>query len=173
MANPNLISATIPGGDMTDIKTAIDVIKNKLSTVLLFNLTDEDRKGLAKMGDKTIPFVKKALGYADQYPNLVPNYMDLPEAKIDLKLAEDLAEIQRLLQPTVTAIDDTLTIAGAEAYDAARTFYGYVLGATEQNVAGSQAIYDDMKQRFPGRPRKSGQQSQNVVDAGKKETTEQ
>ncbi len=155
MANANEISTEIQTADITAIEAAIASIKAKLQPVLLFNLTDEDRKGIAKMADKTIPFVSKALDYADQNGNLVPPYMDLPEAKKDLALARELYRLMQLLQPIVTALDDTYTVAGSEAYDAARSFYNYVLGATKQNVAGTQAIYDDLKQRFPGRSRKA------------------
>ena len=48
-------------------------------------------------------------------------------------------------------------MAGAEAYDAALIFHASVKGASRTNTPGSEAIYEDLVQRFPRGSRKSGQ----------------
>jgi len=45
-------------------------------------------------------------------------------------------------------LDDTITVAGSEAYIAALAFYKSVKVAATMNVPGAQEIYDDLSKRF-------------------------
>ncbi len=107
------------------------------------------------MGAKTLAFVSKTLAYASQNPSLVPNYIDLEEAKKDNKLASDIYVIFQQLSTLLRAIEDTGMIAGSEAYEAALVIYHSIKGASRSNVPGTQAMHDDLKQRFPGRGKQS------------------
>ena len=62
------------------------------------NLTVEERRKLHKMGDKSIAFVEKAAQYADERPDWVPPYLDIPEFKKDLKLARQLKDLLMILE---------------------------------------------------------------------------
>jgi hypothetical protein len=46
-------------------------------------------------------------------------------------------------------------VAGSEAYDAALIFYNSMKGASRVNVPGSQAVYNDLQQRFAVKPQKT------------------
>jgi hypothetical protein len=150
MSTSNRISAVITPEQLAASNDAITAFKNNLSNILILNLTAEERRTMLKMGDKTLAFVKKALEYAAQNPGLVPSFMDLPEAKKDYDLAAALYGIFQQLNTLTTAVEDTGMVAGSEAYEAALVFYHSVKGASRSNVPGSQAIYDDLSQRFPG-----------------------
>ncbi|WP_153796601.1 hypothetical protein [Foetidibacter luteolus] len=103
------------------------------------------------MGDKTVSFVQKALEYAKSNPTMVPNYLDIAEAERDLKLSLDLQTIHNLAGTITLSIEDAMMICGSEAYNVALLIYKAVQGAAKGNVPGSQAILDELKQRFPGR----------------------
>jgi histidyl-tRNA synthetase len=155
MSQKNSVSAVISEVDKQSVLTSINDIKGRLSSLLLFNLSPSDRKEMLKMGDKTLAFVDKALGYADKHPELIPPYLDLDEAKRDFSLANNLNEILRELSTLYQSVEDVLMLSGSEAYSAALMFHASVKGASRSDVAGSRAIYDDLAQRFPGRPRKT------------------
>ncbi len=46
--------------------------------------------------------------------------------------------------------------AGSEVYGAALAYYQAVKGAARARVQGAEAIANDLRERFPGRPRARG-----------------
>jgi hypothetical protein len=47
--------------------------------------------------------------------------------------------------------------AGSEAYQAALVFYKSVKKAAAQDVPGAKTVYEELKTRFPGGKRKTGE----------------
>lgn len=160
MSSSNRISSEITPEQAAAIAAAFEQLKTALAPVLLINLTNEERTAILKMGDKTLAFVSKTLEYATQNPLLVPNYIDLAEAKKDNKLAADIYGIFQQLSSILRGIEDTGMVAGSEAYEAALVIYHSIKGASRSNITGTQAIYDDLKQRFPGRAKLGSQKPQ-------------
>jgi hypothetical protein len=155
MAQENKISSEISAIMLAEIIEKINGISSSMSGVLLFNLTGEERQGLRTMGDKSLAFVRNSLDYADANPTLVPAYLDLPEAKKDFALTGDLLNILQRVNTLQRAIEDTMMVAGSEAFDAASVFYNSVKGASRVNVPGSEAVYNDLQKRYPGHSKKA------------------
>ena len=151
MSLSNKISIEITPDQSAAIAAAFQQLKTVLAPVLTINLTAEDRQSTLKMGDKTLAFVNKTLDYAAQNETLVPSYVDLSEARKDNKLAADLYVIFQQLSTLLRAVEDTGMVAGSEAYEAALIIYHSIKGASRSDIPGTQAIYNDLKQRFPGR----------------------
>jgi len=151
MSKKNQISTAITAEQSTAVMESINSINESLSHVLTINLTADERSAMLKMGDKTLSFVQKALEYAAQHENLRPTFLDLVEAKKDYELAAGLQVIKQGLSALLRAVEDAEMMAGSEAYEAALIFYNSVKGAARSNIAGSQAIEDDLKQLFPRR----------------------
>jgi hypothetical protein len=147
----NLVSGTVTTEQLTQVLNAIKTIKDVLGP-LLQNLDANGRQGLAKMGDKTLAFVSKAMEYSLGNPALNPNYLDTAEAFRDFDLVKKLTTIAQELAPLTRSVEDTAMLAGSDSYAASLMFYGSVKGAAGANVAGAAAVYADLKQRFPGRP---------------------
>lgn len=155
MSQENQVSTTIPAEALADIKAKLDALNASLANYLLFNLTPSDRLELSKMGDKTIAFVQKSLEYAESNPTLVPGYLDIAEAKKDFVLSQELNNILQQVSTLQRAIEDTTMVAGSEAYNAALVFYNSVKGASRVNVPGSEAVYNDLQQRFAAKTKKA------------------
>ena len=153
MIKKNQISAEITAAQSTAVIENVNNITEALKDVLVINLTADDRSHMLKMGDKTLAFVKKALEYATQNGDLAPAFLDLAEAQKDYELASKLDTLRQKVSALLRAIEDAEMVAGSEAYDAALIFYNSVKGAARSNIAGSQAIADDLKVRFPGKRR--------------------
>ncbi len=158
MSQENLISTEIPAQNMADILNQLTAVNNSLAGILIFNLTGQDRKELYKLGDKSQAFVEKSLEYASTNPTLVPTYLDLPEGRKDLKLFQDLSTILKQVSTLQRAVEDTMMVAGSEAYDAALVFYASVRGASRVNVPGSEAIFEDLQKRYIAKSKKKNQQ---------------
>jgi len=117
----------------------------------LVNLTNDEKKNLPKMGDKSVAFVEKSLDYSESTPKLVPPFLDVTELRKDVDLVKQLNPIYNLLSQLFDALDGTYTVLGSEAMVASLSFYHTARDASKKNVPGSKAIYDDLKKRFPGR----------------------
>src|SRR6516162_9936025 len=71
----NRVSASIAPADKTAITAAIATIRGKLP--FLINLTDDERKSILKLGDKSIAFEEKCFNYMTAHPELVPGFIDM------------------------------------------------------------------------------------------------
>ncbi len=114
----------------------------------LLALTPEQRQILPKMKDKTVSFVSKALEYANANSQFAPAYLDVKSLADDINTVSELTPVKNPLASLSMQLNDTVMIAGSEAYVAALTFYNSVKQAARRNVPGAKAIYDDLKQRF-------------------------
>jgi len=152
MATQNLVSAVIAPANKTAVHTSIQSIAAKLP--FLISLTNDERKGGMKLGDKSVAFIAKAISYAHANPTLVPGYVKLAEIEKDYNLQKDLIDIQQWLAGLLQKIDDTQQEAGVEAFNAILGFYQSVHVAAQKDVPGARAIYEDLSQRFPGRTKK-------------------
>lgn len=152
MPAKNLVSAEITAANLAEVKVSIAKIRSKLP--FLISLTDEERKGGMKLGDKTLPFVEKTVDYSASHPQFVANFVDTAEWKKDYKLFRDLTGILAELSPLFQDIVDTTTEVGIEALSPSLTYYSSVKEGAKKNVPGAKDIANDLSIRFPGRPKK-------------------
>ena len=153
MNKENLVSLSISESELTEIRKAIETLQRNLLPYLL-ELTKDEKESLAKMGDKTVAFVTKATEHAEAQPKLVPAFIDVAELRKDLEAIEILRPLFNSLNQLSKGLDDTMTIAGSEAYSSALAFYQSVKVGAKLNVAGAQEIYNDLQVRFPSKTRK-------------------
>ncbi|HET7817686.1 MAG TPA: hypothetical protein VFL70_00095 [Bacteroidia bacterium] len=149
MSTQNLLSNEVTDEAKTEIRKHLSSIDSILP--FLISLTNEERKSMLKLGDKTVAFMDKALDYAHAYPMLIPPYVSIPEVEKDYQLQKDLVDILQWINSLVQKLEDTQQEAGAEAYNSILGFYQSVKVAAEKDVPGARAIYEDLSERFPGR----------------------
>jgi hypothetical protein len=149
MPTDNRISAVLLAADKTAVLAAIETIRTKLP--FLVNLTKDERRKLPKMSDKTIAFDEKCAAYMLAHPELVPSYVNTTEVNKDRALRVAVLDIGQQLKQLVEGVDDTMMLCASEAYSADLSFYQNVRQAAQRGVVGADTIYQDLKQRFPGR----------------------
>lgn len=152
MAQANLHQLSLSAEELQAVSDAITTLRNTLQPYLQ-SLSTEDRRELPKMGSRTVDFVTKARDYGVKYPDMVPGFLSMELFEEDLKGVELLRGLQRDLTPLLTNLEDTLLLAGSEAYQAALIFYRSVKMAADTGLPDARAIRDDLAQRFPGSPR--------------------
>ncbi|MDR2138380.1 MAG: hypothetical protein LBP50_02360 [Tannerella sp.] len=138
----------IPPEVLAQAQANIDSAISLLAPYLL-PLTPKERHDLPKMGDKTLSFVEKALEYAHRYPQLCPSYFNISNFDVDMADATGLRTVHISTKQLFGNIDDTVMVAGSEAYQAALIFYNAAKAAAAQNIPGAKEIYRDLKARFP------------------------
>jgi hypothetical protein len=151
----NVHSQTIPKDIIDQALGKLDE-GMKLLSPYLSPLTPDDRRTILKMGDKSLAFVEKASELAATNPQFCPSYFNLPDLNIDLADAVNLRVLVSRLEQIHREVDDTMMLAGNEAFTQALVFYNAVHQAAHNNVPGAQTLYDELKKRFAaGRPRKN------------------
>jgi len=120
-------------------------------------LTADERASVLKVGDKKFTCVNKAFAYTKTNPEFVPSYLNVADFDIDMKDADGHPEIVALINQLFNYFDDTKLAARSEAYSASLYYYGNVQQAASVNLPGAKAIYDDLKQYFPGRSSKAAE----------------
>jgi hypothetical protein len=153
MSAENRVSIKVADADNTAAIESIAKLKTVLSPYLI-SLTSEERQQLPKMKDKTIGFVTKVIGYIPTNPEFAPPYLNTGELTKDLAAVNELNNYLNPLRQIVAGLDDTVMEAGSEAYVAALSYYNSVKQAAKTNVPNAKTIYEDLKQRFPGRSSK-------------------
>lgn len=156
----NVISLQLSEEEKTQVKGHIDGLISILGPKL-HTLVPEEKRDLPKMGDKTVAFVEKALEYGEQYPNYMPGFIDVPEAKIDFETVRLLRNVHTPLSRLANEIDDSMTLAGSEAYSAALSIYKVLKNAAAMGQPGAKEAANELKNRFP-RARKKTEQAENV-----------
>ena len=145
MSNENKISIIISEQKVLDALQVVNTLKEQLPG--LVTLTPDERRAYLKMGDKSLAFVQKAQEYAGLHPDLVPSFVDVAEMKKDIDAVIALQTIYRALNEIHSALDDSILLAGSEAFMAALTFYNASKSAAKSNVRGAKEIADGRKKR--------------------------
>ena len=130
-----------------EIEDAIRVLADKLQP-LLIALDAREKQGMAKISDKSISFMDKAMQYMRSNADFVPAYVNVGEAEDDYAAFTDLREFLRPMAQITDNLDDTAVLAGSEAWQAALAFYNSVKAADKMGVPNARAIYEDLRPRF-------------------------
>ncbi|MDR2510313.1 MAG: hypothetical protein LBC77_06685 [Spirochaetaceae bacterium] len=159
----------IPQDVLTQAQTKIDEVAALLAPFMIA-LTPQERHEMPKMGEKTVSFVEKAYDFARHNPNLVPPYLDMVSFGADFGDAHGLWTLVNSIRQLDENAGDTEMAAGSEAYQAALVFYKSVKMAAAEDIPGAKAVYEELKTRFPGARRKSGEsESETITETIKKE----
>lgn len=105
------------------IMAALTTIKTELP--FLIGLTPEERQGQAKMGDKTVAFVDKALDVVARHPEILPGTFDADDFETDVALIHSLKPISNEVRDLLEKLDDTIFQASSEAFGAALKVYQF------------------------------------------------
>lgn len=148
----NKIAVAIPDADYAQAVQLLNDLETLL-TPYLIALTPDERRKIPKAGDKTTPFVEKALEYAAQKPALKPGFIDLTEWEKDNKARIQVSKLLRICEQLASNMDDTAMTCGSDAYTSALGFYNNIKQASKMNVPDAKSIQEDLSRRFPGRIR--------------------
>lgn len=153
MASDNRISLEITAAQKTAIVDAVMALKTALNGITI-NLTADEKQSLPRISDNTLAFDEKCAAYMASRADLVPSFLDTAEMAKDRKLVADLLPCLREIAPICEGLEDTIMLANSDNYVGDLAFYQNVRQAAKRGVSGADTIYNDLKTRFPGRPKK-------------------
>ena len=144
----NTHNQSIPQAVLDEIKQNINNTLTLLKPYAIA-LTPSEQGELAKLGDKTLAFVDKTNSYSQANPQLCPSYFSQAEFAIDFADYQSLRPLAMLTEQLLHTIDDTMMMAGSEAYVSSLSFYNSTKDAAKRDIPGAKAVYDDLSVRFP------------------------
>jgi hypothetical protein len=146
--NTNRISIVIPQKDINDATDLINQGFNKIKPYLIEALSQDEMGGIAKLGEKSEPFVSKGIEFANTNADLVPRRCDVAEAEKDFDVFEALRPLDILVAQYALRLSQTRVIAGSEALDCINDFYKSVQQDAKDGVAAAIPIYNELKVRY-------------------------
>jgi hypothetical protein len=144
----NRINVVMTAAQITKVKNAILDIKTNMP--FLIGLNVDERIQLPKISVVNKAFTEDAINAVTNNAEILPSYLSPVSMQNDLTLFNQCDEIASLLRQVLERVDDTQMLAGSEAYVAALTAYKLFGAAADAGLAGSDAIYDQLKVRFAG-----------------------
>jgi len=120
----NLISTTISQNKIDEITAAIERINDQLPS--LITLTKEEFSSMPKVSYQNIDFIHEVLEFADTYPEMVPEHINVQEIRKDLELIESISAILKPMKRLVKKLEDSALLAGSEAYVPSLAIYNSV-----------------------------------------------
>ncbi|MEH1869690.1 MAG: hypothetical protein V7K69_32480 [Nostoc sp.] len=149
------IAASLSPQDIQEIKAALQTVQKKMP--FLITLSNEERRKLVKMGDKSLAFVNNSITAAQSNREILPATFDVEELVQDYQLAAALTELLTSMQQLTEQVDDTLMAVGSEAMTSSLTVYDYVKTASKK-TPGLKTVAEQLGERFKaikGRPTKA------------------
>ena len=143
----NRIHLELSDDERTAINDALGVLNNTLAPKLK-TLTPDERRKLPKMGDGTEPFVFKSVEYAKNNPEFLPSFVSAEALDTDITAVDVFKGYVRQLRQLVNSLDDSIMLAGSEAYVAGLSYYNSVKQGLKIGAPGAESIYTDLKKRF-------------------------
>lgn len=152
MTTENRISAELADTALTAILGHLAAVRELMP--FLVNVPNDERNLIAKFGDKSQAFDNKCADYEKQRTDLVPSYVSVPETDKDRALRVKMKTINGVLGQLADDGFCTELVLGGDIADSDKALYGNIRLAAENSVPGAQAIYDDLKARYPSVTRK-------------------
>jgi hypothetical protein len=147
MALDNLISLSFSKSDLDTIDKAIQDIQTVLVGKTI-NLTPDQRQQYGRIAEQNKLFVNKAKSYMEQYAQHVPGFLDKAEFDRDYIAREQIEQRLQLLASLTEQLSDTKVLLDHDNYHNAISFYRNIRFLSEENVPGTNVVYEDMKQFF-------------------------
>jgi hypothetical protein len=147
LMSQNLIALNLTPDDIAAIDAALATLESRLAG--LVELSPEERRSLAKMGDKSEAFCRQTLIVLDQNRQIVPAGLDLAGAESDLQQLDLLRPRLARLRRLKTRAEDTEMALGSDVLSAA--LEGYALAKVFGKGAGLDALKDVVSVRFSRR----------------------
>lgn len=132
---------------LTAISAALDALE--ANCPFRVNIPAAEKREENALDTRRYPYTQNVIeNYASANPTLQPPFVSLADAQRDFQLYDQFSPLLNRLASILEAYTDTQWLAGVEAYNYHREFFAIVERAKNNNVPGSDAIYNDLKRLY-------------------------
>lgn len=140
----NLVSLSLSDEDLAAADEAIATLRRVFAP--LISLSNDEVRGLAKMGEKSEVFCRQTLAVLDANPQIVPPNLGLAEARADLAALDALRPRLTQLRQLTERASDTEVALGADIM--ATALEGYALLKVSGKDEGLKAVRKELGARW-------------------------
>ncbi len=145
----NLSSVTFTDAEKSKVSKALQDLKEVL-VAKTTNLTDAERTLYGSVNEQNKLLLQKVNQYAVSNPEIVPTHIDKAELDRDYE-SRDILEIwEDALKLQLSNVQNTKILLDFDVYQSVLSIYRNVKYLAGEDVPGMNAIYNDLKQFFPG-----------------------
>lgn len=149
MALDNITKITFTDEERSAIDGALATLEQVFYGKMV-NLTPKQRKQYSRVKYNMENWVNKTTSYIANNAALTPSFIDASQLRFDMEAHTFLNPRIDKLELLLQGVKDTNLLLGSDIYNACISFYRSVKVAAQGNAASASAIYDDLKQQFPG-----------------------
>jgi hypothetical protein len=140
----NLISAVLADADKEAARAAIATAKTKMP--FLISLSEDQKKGKRRMGQKSVEYVKLNVRGVQNFGNYIPSAtVNGDEFEKDVTLISQLWDVRIVIASLLEEVDDTITAASVDSMKTADTVYDYLKKAAQSDAAVKTLIVEIAK----------------------------
>lgn len=151
MPIPLQLGVSFTAAEIGALKTAAQTITSTIIAKINFNMSNEERESLSKVGDERVPYVFKSINdYAVNYPNLNGQAYPAAMAVMDIQTFAQLIEVLTLIEEATERCTELQMVAGHFCFQFMNDQYDNAKKYRDKNVAGAQVVYDGLKGCFEG-----------------------
>lgn len=159
----NTISIEIPSDVVAAVVNKFSEIEALVKPYII-RLPDTEKGNLLRVGSKTISFIDKAETYSRTAPEFNPGYLDVPEFRRDKNALDALNTMFQSSLQILTILEETMSLAANDSYAGALAYYSSVRESAARGTMKAKPIYEDLAERFVGRPRPVSPSSSNPTN---------
>jgi len=150
MPIPLQLGVQFTPAEIAAMKAAAQTITNTIISKMDFNMSNEERGSLSKVGDERAPYVLKSIAdYGVTYPNLNGQAYTHLMAAMDLGSYGQMFEVLTVLKEAIERTEEMQMVAGHFCYEFMRDQYDNAKKYRDK-VHGAQIVYDGLKGCFEG-----------------------
>ncbi len=126
------------------LRTLQEIIASKAPV-----LSNNDRQTYGSVAEQNKLKINKARTYMQQFPELVPSFIDRDEFERDFQARTDTEELIVLAEDVLHKLYDMKILLDYDNYQDMLAFYRSVRYSASEQISNAVTVYNDMKQFFP------------------------
>lgn len=126
------------------LTTLLDIITPKAPT-----LSNDDRRTYGSVAEQNKLKINKGRTYMQQFPELVPPFIDQDEFERDFQARIETEELIMQTEEALRRLTDMKIMLDYDNYQDILAFYRSVRYSASEKISNAITVYNDMKQFFP------------------------
>ncbi len=148
MINDDLIQVVFTAEEKENAKQALTTLLG-IITPKAPTLSNDDRRTYGSVAEQNKLKINKGRTYMQQFPELVPSFIDKEEFERDFQARTDAEELIMQTEEALRKLTDMKIMLDYDNYQDVLAFYRSVRYSASEKISNAVTVYNDMKQFFP------------------------
>lgn len=148
MINDDLIQVVFTAEEKENARQALTTLLGILAPKSPV-LSNDDRRSYGSVAEQNKLKINRARSYMQQFPELVPSFIDNEEFERDFQARTDTEQLIMQTEDILRRLTDIKIMLDYDNYQDVLAFYRSVRYSANEKINNAVTVYNDMKQFFP------------------------